>query len=54
MEDDGESEEDDNVEETEEIEDEDLENNRKKGRDLIDSNLSTSIVAYMEENDTDI
>ena len=56
VEEDGESEEDDNVEETEEIEDEDLENESEEevGRDLIDSNLSTSIVAYMEENDTDM
>ena len=40
MEEDGESEEDDNVE-TQEIEDEDLENESKKGwKDLIDSNLN--------------
>ena len=49
------SEEDDDVEESEEIDDGlDSEIEEEVGRDLIDSNLSTSIVAYMEENNTDM
>ena len=59
VEEDGDSEEvedSEDSEETEDIEDEDLESESEEevGRDLIDSNLSTSIVAYMEENNTDM
>ena len=47
------SEEDDDVEEIED-EDSESESEEETERDLIDSNLSTSIVAYMEENNTDM
>ncbi|MGB0265535.1 MAG: EF-hand domain-containing protein [Candidatus Poseidoniaceae archaeon] len=51
-----ESEEEDDDEEIEEIEDEDSESESEGevGRELIDSNLSTSIVAYMQDNNTDM
>ena len=50
------SEEDADVEEIEEIDyqDSEREPEAESGRDLIDSNLSTSIVAYMEEHNTDM
>ena len=47
------SEEDNDVEEIED-EDSESESGEETERDLIDSNLSTSIVAYMEENNTDM
>ena len=55
-EDEEDSEEDDDVEEAEEIDDEESESEPEEEvvRDLIDSNLSTSIVAYMQENNTDM
>ena len=55
-EDDEHSEEDEKVEEVDDTEDEELESETEDEikRELIDSNLSSSIVAYMEDNSTDM